>query len=894
MTKELDAQLDRVLGEIRAESLDDQEIEGAASRVLGRLAEQAVASAGTPGSEGATLDTCADYQAQLPALVAGTLPEARRVLIEDHVRNCLPCRRVLKAVREGRPVDAPAVAAVPTERSWLRIGAAAAGLLALLFGGFLFSGAWPGSQDDLFQVQSIEGQLFHMSDAGQVRLQPGDWIDGREEVRTGKGSRAVVRLSDESLVEINERTSFEVSSRRRGHQIRVRRGDIIVQASDQGSGSLGVSTEECLVSVKGTIFSVSHGAKGSRVSVIEGEVEVNHGRERTALLPGDQLATRAKLAALPFESELAWSQNADEYLAMLEEFRALREGLNQLMAQTATRYSSSLLDLVPQGSSVYVALPNPTATFADAYALLRERVSSNPAYYTWWQQLDEAGFAPRLDDLVQHVRELGDYLGDETVVALAPAPSDFGIPVVLSEVEDALSFRSALEQKFEDLLAEAEISGEDVPSLTFVDDPSSFAGGDGDLLVWIGSDVMAASPSLSVLQQVQAATTGGNPFVGSGFHGALAEGYTDGAQFVAGIDFAVIWDEVTSDAASGEEALALAMTGFGSARYLIVDRQQDEERAHTAATLSFDGPRRGMASWIDAPAPMASLDFFSPDTTFVAGGLSRDPGEVFDEVFGLVLSTDNEASTALDQIEAETGIRVREDLIASLGGEVAFGVDGPALPTPSWKLVAEVYDESTLQYVIETLIGRAQEQLAAEGAPGSIELVRETVSGRTYYTLSGDVEFEQAGFGAEMHYTFDGGYMIAGPSRAIVDRALTIRDSGVTVVNSQEFQDLLPTDGYIDFSGVAFNRIGEMVAGIVDQLPMPDGLSPEQQETAQALIAEMTEDAGPSLYLLYGEDERIRVVSNSPSLTPFEGLGSMFGLGAMFGEAVSSELEPLG
>ncbi|MEM1245204.1 MAG: FecR domain-containing protein [Acidobacteriota bacterium] len=882
-----DVLLDEALEAVRRDEPSAEALDAASARVLERL--KAAAAVGTAAetasaqAELAKMDTCEEIQAQLPAYVAGTLPEARAMLIEDQVKNCLSCRRALKAIREGRPMDAPAPLEVPEDRTWWRIGAVAAGLLGLLFGGWLFSGgAWPGAQSDLFEVQSIEGQLFHMSDAGQVRLQPGDWIDGREEVRTAKGSRAIVRLADQSLVEINERTSFEVTRRRTGHQIRVRRGDIIVEASEQGSGSLGVSTEECLVSVKGTIFSVSHGAKGSRVSVIEGEVEVNHGRANTALLPGDQLATRAQLASLPFESELSWSQNADEYLAMLEEFRELRQGLNQLMAATTTRYSSSLLDLVPADTSVYVALPNPTATFADAYALLRERVAANPTYYAWMQELDASGIGSSLDELVSHVRELSEYLGDETVVAMAPAVDDFGLPVVLSEVSDPLGFRAALEDKFERLLEEAQIDGDDVPTLAFVDDPSTSVGTDGDLYVWVGPDVMVATPSLAALQQVYAATTGGNPFVGSGFHSALREGYTDGAQFVAGIDFAIIWDEITGNAES-EEAMALAMTGFSSARYLIVDRQQDEQRAHTAATLSFDGSRQGMASWLASPAPVASLDFFSPDTTFVGAGLSRDPAELFDEVFGLLLATNEDARSTLDQIEAETGIAVRDDLLASLGGEVAFGVDGPALPTPSWKIALEVYDEGTLQYVIETMVQRANDKMLEEGIQSSVALTSNDVDGVTYYQVNGEVDgIGELGLGAEVHYVYDGGYLIAAPSRALLDRALTIRDSGVNVVTAPEFRELLPTDGYIDFSAVAFNRIGEMVAGVLDRVPMPEGLTPEQEDQAQALISEMTEDAGPSLYLVYGEDDRIRVVSNSPSLTPFEGLGSMFGLGAMF------------
>jgi hypothetical protein len=218
---------------------------------------------------------------------------------------------------------------------------------------------------------------------------------------------------------------------------------------------------------------------------------------------------------------------------------------------------------------------------------------------------------------------------------------------------------------------------------------------------------------------------------------------------------------------------------------------------------------------------------------------------------------------------------------------VAFAFDGPALPVPSWKLIVEVYDPNRLQWTLQTLLERAAENAEAGTQVG----VEESVGGdgRTYYRMYGQLPEGSLIAGAEFHYTFVDGYMVAAPSRALVERAIQTRDSHATILTAEAFRDLLPTDGYVDFSAVVFNRLGELVGELVGKLPMPEELTAEQKAQVQGFLSELSESAGPSLYALYGESDRIRLASNSPSLVPFAGLGSIFGLGSIVGEFAGAE-----
>jgi hypothetical protein len=68
--------------------------------------------------------------------------------------------------------------------------------------------------------------------------------------------------------------SFSLRLRANDLTIRLGRGSVMVEAAKRRKGHLFVDTGDCRVAVTGTLFGVSAGVKGSRVSVVQGEVHV--------------------------------------------------------------------------------------------------------------------------------------------------------------------------------------------------------------------------------------------------------------------------------------------------------------------------------------------------------------------------------------------------------------------------------------------------------------------------------------------------------------------------------------------------------------------------------------------------------------------------------------------
>ena len=832
-------EFDRLLSGMRNESVDD----GVVAQASGRVWKSIAGNTPTSDPTSHMLRGCADFQALVPAYLAKQLVPARALLFEDHVHACVACRHALERAREG---EKQVVWRVATRSggsrvwNWL-LGAGAVAAVAVVT--FAFNmGMLPWQHTVRGAVQAVNGSLYAVS-GQQVRVIPAGYsIRNGDEIRTAKGSTAVVRLLDGSSVEMGERAGLSVSRGWRGTTIHLGGGQVIVQAAQQRSGRLYVATDDCLVSVKGTIFSVNHGIKGSRVAVIEGVVDVSYGERETEVRAGDEATSSPNVSKVPIQNEIAWSKDAAKYLALLGDFAILQKQIAAIPGP-GLRYSSDLLAYVPDNTVVYAAIPNLSNTLAEASKLFHDRLQQSPALRDWWRQQQKGG-DPKLDDLLNQLQTFSSYLGDEIVLAAGRTAGTYSAPVILARVRQA-GLETFLQSESAHLT-----SSQSKPGFEVIHNLSAIPRAPGEpLLVYLDDNLMIASPDAGILQRTATLAAQGTTghFMTSPFYQQIANAYQQGAEWLFCADMEQILVENVHPTSSSNQL----PPGMADVRYLTMEHREVGGKTESHASLSFASTRQGVPSWLAAPASMGSLEFVSPDASMATSAVIKNPRSILEELFQIIGSGDRNFAQDLAEFEGKTGVNVLDDIAAPLGGEVTMAFDGPVLPTPRWKFIFEVYDPATL----ETTIAKLVDSFNREDHPGhSLQLTQQNVGAQTYFTIR---SADQTNF--EIDYSFVDNYLIAAPDVATISRAIQIRQAGFTLPHSSTFQALLPNDGYTNFSAIFYHNIGPVVGPLAQQLKNSGSLTRQQRQSIDALTA----NSAPGLIYVYGESDRIVVASNT-------------------------------
>jgi len=789
--------LEQAVTEIRDESVDPAVIEAAARRVWAKLTDAKLTEAG----QNHNITGCSAFQALIPDYRAGCLSEGRALLLKDHLNECVACRKVF----EGRVLTMP-VQSTTTRRSSQTFRWAAAAVVVAAAGLSIWLavdryGAYTGRAI----VKTVNGTLYEILPTGIQPLAQGQDLPDGVEIRTAKDSGAVLQLRDGSEVELRERSGFSSTQAAGDLTIHLERGSIIVQAAHRTSGHLFVATADCRVAVTGTVFSVSSGDKGSRVSVIQGEVHVSQDNQDKVLHPGDQTVTSASLEPVSVKDDIAWSRDRDRLVQQLE---SLRKGLAEVHLPQL-RYSSRLIGRLSASTVFFASIPNLGSYLGQAQSVFRRKMDENPELRAWW-----AGHGVDVEPILAQLRAASDYLGDEIVITgFAGRNGKMQMPVFFAE---------AKREGFADFLKREHL-------------PLHTETRNGLVAFSPNSEALAAfAPALDEpLDKLSGGFPGG--FQGTPFYSRIAESYRDGAGLLLAADLSQL----------GHRPLA-------GARYFIAEEKEVHNQMEARASVGFDGERTGIASWLANPSPMGSLEYISPDATLVAGFVVKSAVAIVDETLTLRQGSVSAAQKTMAEAQQQTGIDVRKDLAMALGSEFSVSLDGAAIPVPSWKVVIEVFDPNRLQAtLLKAVEAYNREAVKSGGVP--LRFSQEGAGGRTWYTIAGGNPNPLT----EVHYTMADGYLIAAPSRALLIKALQVKTSGTSITHSTRFVSMVPRDRNMNFSALIYQNLGSTLAPIAGLLGsfIPAG-NADQSKMLQTLG-----NMKPMLIAAYGEQDRISVAT---------------------------------
>jgi hypothetical protein len=789
MTEE---RFDELLKELRGDQAPAEQVSAVRERVWQRL-------------KGSSSLACAGFRPQFDEYLAGRLSEPRRLLVDDHLGRCAECRRVLAEIKGQRRVVVMPQPASSRWSGWTRWAVAAGAVLAALYLGRerIDTALAPGGPRAT--VVSVSGDLYRLP---QGPLAPGAALKDGEVVRTAAGSHAVLELADGSRVEVNQRTELALRGAWSGTTIRLDRGDIIVQAAEQRRGYLRVLTRDSTASVKGTVFSVSAGAAGSVVSVVAGAVAVAQPRSQVVLTAGQHAASSRALQGVGVRQAISWSEDAEKYYNLLAEFSGIEKELAEIPGP-GLRTESYLLGFMPAGALAYFAIPNLDGTLRHALYLVDRRAEENPALNEWWS--GEAGqeFREKLDRL----QAITPLLGDEVVCILNSYSGDANrhVPLILARIQPGRE--DELPQAIERIMADS--SDSHAHSYQIV----------GDLLL-----VSDSAEHLSDL--VGRLGTG----TSSEFAAEVRKSYLRGVSWLVAINVAGFAPEF-------KQMPENRLLGMGNMNYVFFEQQSGAGRDDMEVTVSFDGSRVGLASWLAPPGASGSADYVSDQAIAVASGSTRNPRQAFEELLSLA-GQDSSLAAEVLKFEAETGVSIADDIASSLGTDFTFAVEQPSLPMPGWVVVFEAVNPSALDSAVSLLVNAFNRHLPAEQSDRALTQTQETVNGRTWNSL------QSAGSLLKLYWTYDRGYLVASMDRAVAARAIAVRDSGSSLVRSAQFQERYPVTASLHSSGFFWFNTNGVLSDLASYV---------NSEALQRLVG----SRDPVLIVVEGEMERIHAASRT-------------------------------
>jgi hypothetical protein len=546
------------------------------------------------------------------------------------------------------------------------------------------------------------------------------------------------------------------------------------------------------------------------------------------------IATACAAQATPKgQPEMPWPQDLNKYPGLLNEFGQLMEKLQHNLQFPPARGQSRLLPLLPESTMAYAALPNYGDVTHQALKIFRQELQASSVLRDWWQHGELATAGPKVEDSLEKVAQLSQYLGEEIVVSGA---TEGKVPslLIIAEVRKP-GLKVLLQQMVK------ELAGKSKPAVRVLDLRELATAEERhpaqELVVLVRPDFVVAALDVATLRNFNARLErSGREFVSTPFGQRVAQSYEGGVTIVAAADLQKILNQFPPG--TKQDQATLQRTGFADMKYLVWEHKNVAGQPASQMELSFTGPRHGVASWLAAPAPLGSLDFASPKAMLAATVLLKNPAQIFEDAKELATASNPNPFATLAQSEATLKLRLKEDLLSQLGGEITLELDNVTPPDPVWKAILRVSDANRLQQTLSTLLAAAH-----------CETQQSDEDGVTYHT----VRIPSPRKAAEIGYAFVDGYLVIGSSYETVAEAVRLHRTGESLGKSKKFLASLPPGHSPSASALLYQDPIAMTALRLRQV------APEMAESLAQLATEST----PAVVGAYAEESALREASTS-------------------------------
>ena len=539
--------------------------------------------------------------------------------------------------------------------------------------------------------------------------------------------------------------------------------------------------------------------------------------------------------------DMAWLQEALKDPEFMKALEHLSQRLTTELQYPGPRTQSRILPRLSESTGFYAAFPNYGPTLHAAQQIFQDELRNSPTLQDFIRKNKLEKDEPKFEEALQKLYEVSEYLGDEAVLTgsfKGNEPSG----VMIAEVR-----KPGLKEFLERMRHEWEPMAKEPLRVLDRQQLASATDGPGQgPMVLVRQDVVVVGFNTATLRKYDAQLDGGpGAFAASVMGKRLMQAYQSGTSTIVGADLQNLLTLVPQN--PSQARTMLEKSGFSDMKYAVMDSKLAGKNATTHMELVFNGPRRSIASWIAAPAPLGSLGFMSP-TSYVAEAFRLKPlTQIYDDIVELAGPN---ATAMLPQMEANLNVNLKQDLLSKLSGEIGFEMQAPPIPPaggnsghmvmepPKLKFILGVSDTAGLQQTLKRLM-----------AQSPMQPQERVEDGVTFYSLSTP---SASGPGMEINYFFLDGYLIVATTREQAQEALRAHRSGTSLAHSSQVaaQGQPPKA-----SMVAYQNSGPFLSAIAQRL------SPD---TAAVFSKALTSSEPASTFMYgYADETSIRGTANN-------------------------------